>query len=52
VQETNDGTAILEAAVVLFHEKGFDETTVKEITDKANVAKGTFSITFRRKNQL
>lgn len=35
-------TAILTAAVTLFYEKGFQSTTVQEITTKAKVAKGTF----------
>lgn len=43
---------ILQAAIVLFHEKGFDETTVKEITDKANVAKGTFFHYFPTKESI
>ena len=43
---------IIEAAVVLFHENGFDETTVKEITDRANVAKGTFFHYFPTKESI
>ena len=34
--------ALLEAAWALFHDKGFHDTTIEEITDRADVAKGTF----------
>ncbi len=33
---------IEQAAVKLFHDKGYTQTTVKEITQAASVAKGTF----------
>jgi AcrR family transcriptional regulator len=49
-QETRQ--AILEAAVSLFHEKGFDETTIEEITARADVAKGTFFNYFGSKDAL
>jgi len=44
--------AILEAAMALFHEKGFDETTIEEITAQADVAKGTFFNYFGSKDAL
>ena len=34
--------ALFEAALSLFREQGYDETTVEEITERADVAKGTF----------
>ena len=40
------------AALDLFHEKGFDETTVDEITERADVAKGTFFNYFPRKESV
>jgi AcrR family transcriptional regulator len=40
------------AAVGLFTEKGFDATTVDEIADRADVAKGTFFNYFPRKEAL
>lgn len=43
---------ILEAAFELFLERGVDEVSVQEITDRAGVAKGTFYIYFRDKEEL
>jgi AcrR family transcriptional regulator len=40
------------AALDLFHEKGFDATTVDEITERADVAKGTFFNYFPRKEAV
>ena len=40
------------AALDLFHEKGFDATTVDEITERADVAKGTFFNYFPRKESV
>ncbi len=44
--------ALLEAAVRLFHEKGYEATTVEEITERADVAKGTFFNYFSSKEAL
>lgn len=43
---------ILEAAFDLFLERGVEEVSVQEITDRAGVAKGTFYIYFRDKEEL
>lgn len=43
---------IFVAALELFHEKGFDATTVDEITERADVAKGTFFNYFPRKESI
>ena len=43
---------IFHAAIDLFREKGFEQTTVDEITEKADVAKGTFFNYFRRKEAV
>jgi AcrR family transcriptional regulator len=43
---------VLEAAEALFVEKGFDETTVAEICDAADVAYGTFFNHFPAKSDL
>jgi AcrR family transcriptional regulator len=43
---------IFKAAVRLFREKGFEETTVDEITERADVAKGTFFNYFPRKESV
>jgi len=43
---------IFVAAVELFHDKGFESTTVDEITERADVAKGTFFNYFPRKESV
>ncbi len=43
---------IVSAAIVLFRENGFDSTTVKEITEAAEVAKGTFFNYFPTKESI
>jgi AcrR family transcriptional regulator len=43
---------IFHAAVDLFRERGFADTTVDEITERADVAKGTFFNYFPRKEAL
>ena len=48
--ETRERISI--AAIQLFHEKGFDATTVDEIAARADVAKGTFFNYFPRKEAV
>jgi TetR/AcrR family transcriptional regulator, cholesterol catabolism regulator len=43
---------IREAALELFAEKGYESTTVEEISERADVAKGTFFNHFPRKDAL
>jgi AcrR family transcriptional regulator len=43
---------IFHAAVDLFRERGFEHTTVDDITEKADVAKGTFFNYFPRKEAV
>lgn len=43
---------IFHAAVALFRERGFEHTTVDDITEKADVAKGTFFNYFPRKEAV
>lgn len=43
---------IREAALELFGEKGYEDTTVEEIAERADVAKGTFFNYFARKDSL
>lgn len=43
---------IRRAALELFHEKGYEATTVEEIAERADVAKGTFFNHFPRKDAL
>ena len=43
---------IFHAAIDLFREKGFEQTTVDDITEKADVAKGTFFNYFPRKDAV
>lgn len=44
--------AIFNAALELFLEKGYDKTSVEEITEKADVAKGTFFNHFPSKSAI
>jgi len=44
--------ALSEAALALFREKGYRATTVEEITERADVAKGTFFNYFSSKEML
>lgn len=48
--ETRD--RIFKAAVGLFREKGFESTTIDEITERADVAKGTFFNYFPKKESV
>ena len=43
---------LVKAAMELFARKGFDKTTVDEIVAKAGVAKGTFYLYFKSKDDL
>lgn len=43
---------IFEAAITLFREQGFEATTVDEITEKADVGRGTFFNYFPRKESV
>ncbi len=49
-QETRQ--SLIEAALQLFSEHGYDATTVKDITDAADVAKGTFFNYFDTKEAI
>jgi AcrR family transcriptional regulator len=44
--------ALLDAAIDLFRARGIEDTTVEEITRRAGVAKGTFYLYFRTKDDL
>jgi AcrR family transcriptional regulator len=43
---------ILKSAIKLFSEKGFDRTSIADITARANVAKGTFYSFFEKKGDV
>jgi len=43
---------ILEALVTLIEEKGIDAVTVKDITRKANINRGTFYLHYQDKTDL
>lgn len=43
---------IIEAAWDLFHEKGYEETTIEDIIAAANISKGSFYYNFNRKDEL
>lgn len=43
---------IIRSAWDLFHEKGFEETTLNDIIEKAGISKGTFYYHFRSKDTM
>lgn len=43
---------IIDASWALFNEKGFGETTINDIINKADISKGTFYYYFRSKDNL
>lgn len=43
---------IIEAAWNLFHEKGYEETTIEDIITAAHISKGSFYYNFNRKDEL
>lgn len=43
---------IYEAALELFTQQGYDQTTVEEIAERADVARGTFFNHFQRKEDI
>lgn len=43
---------LVESAILLLKEKGFEAINVEDITKKANVAKGTFYCHFKRKEDI
>lgn len=43
---------IMEKAIELFAEKGFDATSVQQITDECGISKGAFYLTFKSKDEL
>lgn len=51
-QKADRRSRIYEAAIELFSQKGFAETTVQEITDHADVGKGTFFNYFASKDAI
>lgn len=48
----NKETRLLNTAFKLFTEKGINNTSIQEIVDNANVAKGTFYIYFKDKYEI
>ncbi|MEV9641287.1 TetR/AcrR family transcriptional regulator [Mammaliicoccus sciuri] len=43
---------IMEKAIELFAEKGFEATSVQQITDECGISKGAFYLTFKSKDEL
>ena len=43
---------LYDAALTLFTEQGYDETSIDEIAERADVARGTFFNYFQRKEDL
>ena len=50
--ENNKKQRLLDTAFALFTEKGIKDTSIQEIVDNANVAKGTFYLYFKDKYEL
>lgn len=51
-EEENKETRLLSKAFELFTEKGVKNTSIQEIVDNANVAKGTFYLYFKDKYEI
>lgn len=51
-KQISKNNRLIEAAYQLFLEQGFDAVSIQEIVDRANVAKGTFYLYFRDKDDL
>ena len=51
-EEANKETRLLSKAFELFTEKGVKNTSIQEIVDNANVAKGTFYLYFKDKYEI
>jgi len=52
IKKESNREQILKAAIELFTTKGFDQTTVENITRKATIAKGTFYNFFEKKEDV
>lgn len=52
MEEKEKETRLLDTAFHLFTEKGIKDTSIQEIVDNANVAKGTFYLYFKDKYEL
>ena len=50
--EKDKENRLLDTAFKLFTEKGITDTSIQEIVDNANVAKGTFYIYFKDKYEI
>lgn len=51
-EEKDKETRLLETAFSLFTQKGIKDTSIQEIVDKAEVAKGTFYLYFKDKYEI
>ena len=52
IKEKDKETRLLTTAFKLFTEKGIKDTSIQEIVDNANVAKGTFYLYFKDKYEI
>ena len=52
MQNIDKKLSILDAAQQLFNKKGYQKTTVREITELAGIAKGTFYLYFQSKEDV
>ncbi len=51
-EKTQRRKAIIQAAEKIFFEKGFQATTIQEISDKTELSKGTIYLYFKSKDEL
>ena len=52
IDKERKGTRLLDTAFKLFTEKGIKDTSIQDIVDNANVAKGTFYLYFKDKYEI
>ena len=52
IKEKDKEERLLKTAFELFTEKGLKDTSIQEIVDKAEVAKGTFYLYFKDKYEI
>lgn len=52
LQAASTKSALFDSALALFNEKGFNEVTIEEITQRAGTSKGSFYTYFKKKSDI